>query len=124
MDSFTGVSGSRLGTSLLGVVDRGRCKPGTDAILDLERFRKPDVDGVLKAPSRRPRIGELSAGGNCGLKGFDKSWRGPELDPGLLSEGRELARFGSSILKLDPGRELRLAGLDADLYGSGSKKFE
>lgn len=29
-----------------------------------------------------------------------------------------------SFLRLDPGRELRLAGLEADLYGSGSKKLE
>lgn len=29
-----------------------------------------------------------------------------------------------SFLRLDPGRELRLAGLEADLYVSGSKKFE
>jgi len=36
-----------------------------------------------------------------------------------------LAGVEVSFLKLDPGRELRLAGLDADLYGSGcSKKFE
>lgn len=30
----------------------------------------------------------------------------------------------SSFLRLDPGRDARLAGLEADLYGSGSKKFE
>lgn len=118
----TGDSRARSGISLLGVVEPGRCKPRTDAILDLERSRKPDVEGVRKVPSPRPRAGEL--GGSCGLKGFDKSCRGPELDPGRLSEGRGLTGVALSSLRLDPGRELRLAGLEADLYGSGSKKFE
>lgn len=58
------------------------------------------------------------------MKGFDKSCRGPELDPGLLSEGRDLTGVGLSFLRLDPGREQRLAGLEADLYDSVSKKFE
>lgn len=73
MDPFTGDSGARAGTCSLGVVERGRCKPRTDAILDLERSRRPDVEGVRKVLSPLPRAGELSRGGNCGLKGLDKS---------------------------------------------------
>jgi hypothetical protein len=95
------------------------------AILDLERSRIPDIEGVLNVPSPRPRAGELSTEGNWGLNGVDKSCRGPELDPGLLSEGRGLDGVAASFLRLDPGRELRLAGLDIDLHCSGcSKKFE
>lgn len=123
LDPLPGDSGPGAGKSVLGVVERGRCKPGTDAIFDLERSRKPDVEGVRKVPSARPRAGVPSRGGTCGLKGFDKSWRGPELDPGLLSEGG-LDGVALSFLRLEPGREQRLAGLEADLYGSGSKKFE
>lgn len=70
LDPFIGDSGARAGTCSLGVAERGRCKP---AILDLERSRRPDVEGVRKVLSPRPRAGELSRGGNCGLKGLDKS---------------------------------------------------
>ena len=72
LDPFRGDSGAATGSSSVGVVERGRRKPGT-AILDLERSRKPDVEGVRSVPNPRPRAGELSTGGNCGLKGFDKS---------------------------------------------------
>lgn len=95
-----------------------------DAIFERKFPRNPELEGVLKLPSVRPRTGLLSIGDNCDLEGVGISWPGSRLESGLLSESLDEAGFELSDLRLDPGRDVRLAGLDGDLCGSSSKKFE
>lgn len=98
-----------------------------DTILEWKFPRNPKLDGAFEVPSVRPRPGLPSVDPICDLKGFVKSWLGSVLDPGLLSDSLEDG-LELSDLRLDPGRDTRLAGLEAcleaDRYGSVSKKLE
>lgn len=115
---------SSFGFSGLGVLARGTRTLDGDAILDRTLAFSPTLEGVRnRVLGARPRPGELSMEGNCDLKGLlvDASCPGPELEPGLLRDGRAVA----GLEHLDAGLSPHLLdGRDADPSGSVSKKLE
>lgn len=99
-----------------------------DAMLGCTLPLSPTLEGFrIRVPEVRLGMGGISIASSCDLKGLfdERSWFGPELEPGRLSDGRANVGLELSERRLDPGRSPHLlTGLDVDPSGSVSKKLE
>lgn len=116
------------GFSGLGVLERGTSMLEGAAMVDCMFPLSPDFEGFrITVPEVRPGTSAAPIGSICDFKGlFDRrSWLGPKLEPGRLTDCRVRVGWELSGRRLDPGRSPHLlTGLDVDPNGAASKKLE